>query len=81
MRTTLTLDDDVAALVEEVRLKKRQTFKQIVNDGLRQGLASGAGKEQSRPFRTREADLGRVLVDDLDRIAEVLEYAEGPAYR
>ncbi len=38
MRTTLTLDDDVAALL---RLRAQQTgrpFKQVVNDALRAGL-------------------------------------------
>src|SRR3972149_6593306 len=38
MRTTLTLDDDVAARLERVMEKRRQTLKAVVNDALRAGL-------------------------------------------
>lgn len=39
MRTTLTLDDDVARLVEDAVHRQRRPMKQIVNDALRQALA------------------------------------------
>jgi hypothetical protein len=39
MRTTLTLDEDVARLVEEAVHRERRPMKQIVNDALRQALA------------------------------------------
>ena len=38
MRTTLTLDDDVAALLEMTRQLNGLSFKQIVNEALRAGL-------------------------------------------
>lgn len=38
MRTTLTLDPDVAQLLEEERHRRHTTFKQVVNDALRRGL-------------------------------------------
>jgi hypothetical protein len=41
MRTTLTLDPDVATMVDEEVHRSRKPFKQVVNDGLRRGLSSG----------------------------------------
>ncbi len=38
MRTTLTLDPDVAALLERVRAARDATLKDVVNEGLRRGL-------------------------------------------
>ncbi len=38
MRTTLTLDDDVAAMLAEEAHRRRRPFKQVVNDALRRGL-------------------------------------------
>ena len=53
MRTTLTLDNDVADyLKEQVRLQGC-SFKQVVNDTLRRGM-SPANTEAARPkFRVR----------------------------
>ena len=38
MRTTLSLDDDVAAELERVRQQRGVRFKEVVNDALRRGL-------------------------------------------
>ena len=52
MRTTLTLDDDVAdALKERVRLTD-QSFKQVVNEALRRGLTL-PGVEDRPPFKIK----------------------------
>ncbi|MDE2695041.1 MAG: DUF2191 domain-containing protein [Chloroflexota bacterium] len=53
MRTTLTLDDDLAhALRQRARLLD-QPFKQVVNDTLRRGLSRASGDAPRRPFRIR----------------------------
>ncbi|MCA1709156.1 MAG: ribbon-helix-helix protein, CopG family, partial [Actinobacteria bacterium] len=39
MRTTLSLDDDVAAQLEQFRARGDRSFRQLVNDALRAGLA------------------------------------------
>ncbi len=39
MRTTVTLDPDVQALVDRAMREKGLTFKQAVNDAIRAGLA------------------------------------------
>ncbi len=40
MRTTITLDPDVARDVERRMSEEGRSFKEIVNDGLRRGLAA-----------------------------------------
>jgi len=39
MRTTLTLDADVARLIDEAVHRERRPMKQVVNDALRRALA------------------------------------------
>ena len=82
MRTTLTLDDDVAAMIERLRKTRRQSLKAVVNEALRQGLRQ-ATTDQRRPpaFRTRSVDLGRCLLGTVDDVAEVLAVAEGESFR
>ena len=76
MRTTLSLDDDVAALLEQIRSERDTTFKQIVNDALREGLAQLNMPAKTGPFRTQPADLGRCYFPNLDNVWEVLDEVE-----
>jgi hypothetical protein len=78
VRTTLTLDDDVAARLDAERRKRRAPFKQLVNDVLRAGLdAINARQGRRRKFRTTGFDAGPSLVGSLDNIEEVLSRIEG----
>jgi hypothetical protein len=78
VRTTLTLDDDVAARLEEERRKRRVSFKTVVNDVLRAGLDGlRAPRRRAPPFRTKGFDLGPSLIGSLDNVEEVLSRAEG----
>jgi hypothetical protein len=82
MRTTVTLDADVAVRLERERKKRGQTFKDAVNDVLRAGLdALGHSPRRSQPFRTKGFDLGPSLVGSLDNVEEVLSRAEGEDHR
>lgn len=82
MRTTLSLDDDVAALLNRVRKARKAGLKAIVNEALRQGLRHmGKPAPPRTPFRTPAVSLGRCLVGSLDDIAEVLAVAEGDSFR
>jgi predicted transcriptional regulator len=76
MRTTLSLDDDVAALLEQMRKARDTTFKQIVNDALREGLARLNSPAEAREFRTQPVDLGSCYYPNLDNIWEVLDEVE-----
>ncbi len=82
MRTTLTLDKDVAALLERVRKGKKGTLRAVVNEALRQGLRQMcAPPRRPKPYRTRTASLGPCLVGSLDDVSEVLAVAEGEHFR
>lgn len=82
MRTTLSLDDDVAVLLEKVRKAKGLSYKQIVNRALRMGLRELTTPDRKRRrFRTQSADLGRCLIGNLDDVTQALAIAEGEAFR
>ena len=83
MRTTLTLDKDVAVALERLRRTRKASLKAVVNDALRQGLGRMAAPPAAprKPFRTRSLTLGRCLVGNIDNVAEVLAVAEGERFR
>jgi hypothetical protein len=82
VRTTLTIDDDVAARLERERHRRRVSFKEIVNEVLRAGLeALNQPKRTARKFRTKGFALGPSLVGSLDNVEEVLSRAEGERHR
>lgn len=55
MRTTVTLDPDVAEMVRRVMRERGLTFKQAVNEAIRAGL--GAERSPAR-FRTPTFGMG-----------------------
>lgn len=82
MRTTLTLDDDVAALLRRIRKARKGSLKAIVNDALRQGLREMKSPSRCRkPYQTRTVSLGRCLVGNIDDISEAIAVAEGEDFR
>ncbi|MBI1872982.1 MAG: ribbon-helix-helix protein, CopG family [Acidobacteria bacterium] len=82
MRTTLTLDADVAARLEHLMRKRRRPLKAVVNEALRAGLdAIDKPAPARKPFRTKGFDLGPSLIGSLDNIEEVLSRAEGDQHR
>jgi hypothetical protein len=78
MRTTLTLDRDVAALLRRVMASRKSPLKTVVNEALRHGLRSleAPAPPQTR-YTIRPVSLGRCLMPNVDNIAEVLAVAEG----
>ncbi len=77
MRTTLSLDDDVASLLKKEIRRSGESFKQVVNRFLRLGL--NASKQPTRkPFRVKPLNLG---LPPFEKVEELLEYLEGPDHR
>jgi hypothetical protein len=77
MRTTLTLDDDVAILLKKESRRSGESFKQVVNRYLRAGLASP--KQPARkPFKVTPINLG---LPPFTKVEELLEWLEGPEHR
>jgi hypothetical protein len=82
MRTTLTLDDDVAALLARVQKDQDTTMRDVVNEALRRGLESMTEpKLPTEPFRTPALDLGPSFFPNLDNTWEIIEELEGPLAR
>lgn len=73
MRTTLSLDDDVAVRLKRLHKKRDTSFKEVVNDVMRSGLdrleAPQAKKRES--FRTRVFDPGGFL-DPAKSVKDIL---------
>lgn len=77
MRTTLTLDDDLARELQETARSSGRSFKEVINETLRHGLATGASPARRVPrFRVHPKRCGfrdgidlmklNQLVGDLD---------------
>ena len=82
MRTTLTLDDDVAAELERLRRARDASLKDIVNDALRKGLRDLTVRPKQRePSQTQVVDLGRMRLPSIDNISESLAVAEGETFK
>jgi metal-responsive CopG/Arc/MetJ family transcriptional regulator len=76
MRTTINLDDDVAAAVDRLRREQRLGMSEAVNQLARRGLANARRRKR---FVPRSAKLG--LLIDVNDIGEALEILEGPSHR
>lgn len=74
----MTLDDDVAARIEQIRVEQRKPLKDVVNEALRYGLSEMPRVREARPiYRTRSVAMGRCRLPDVDDVAEALAVAEG----
>lgn len=81
MRTTLTLDEDVARLLERARKRRGITLKELVNEALREGLARlEAPRTPRKRHATKAVSLGRCLLDNVDDVAEALASADGERF-
>jgi hypothetical protein len=76
MRTTVSLDDDVAAAIEQLRRDRSIGLSQAINELIRAGLTA---KRPRTPFRQPSQRIG--LRVDVTNVAEALELLEGPTAR
>jgi len=66
MRTTVTLDPDVAAKLKEETRKRGISFKEALNSSVRRGLAS-TESSSGKPYRVRTQRMGARAGVDLDK--------------
>ncbi len=78
MRTTIRLDDDVAAAVERLRRDGRVGLSEAVNNLARAGMAQSR-RRASPAHRQRTADIGIRI--DVTNVAEALELLDEPGSR
>ena len=82
MRTTLTLDDDVAAKLKAESRRAGRPFREVVNETLRRGLANRRVTASRQAFQVRARDLGNLKPGlSLDNVAELIEQVEGSLHR
>ena len=80
MRTTLTLDEDVAAKLRAEARRSGEPFKQVVNRTLRTGLNVRAQAAELPPFKVKARAWGSKGFN-YDKVWELIEQAEGPYYK
>ena len=66
MRTTLNLDDDVAARLEAEAKRAGVSLSRALNDLVRAGLRARSERPRARPFKPRTFRTGRPLLDVTD---------------
>jgi hypothetical protein len=82
MRTTLTLDDDVAAKLRAESRRSGRPFRAVVNETLRRGLANRPSRPARPTFKVTARDLGNLRPGlSLDNVAELIEQVEGSLHR
>ena len=77
MRSTVTLEDDVAAAVQQLRREEGIGFSAAINKLIRAALI---GRRAPKRFRQRSMKMGAYLVD-VSNAAEAIELAEGPDHK
>ncbi|MFM2125525.1 MAG: hypothetical protein RL328_1976 [Acidobacteriota bacterium] len=80
MRTTLTIDDDIARLLEQQQRRTGATFKDVVNHALRAGLQARTAPKR-KPFRVTPLDLHLPAGLSYDNVEALIEALEGPAHK
>jgi hypothetical protein len=88
MRTTLTIDEDVAAKLRELAHRRKLPFKEVVNAVLRRGLAAQAPRAVSpRRFRVNafaspfRPGVDPVKLNQLNDELEARRFGAGPRSR
>lgn len=80
MRTTLTIDDELARLLKQRALETGRPFKEVVNEALRHGLEQTASAPARRPYQLKPIALGQpvrgINLDKALRLAGSLEDQE-----
>ena len=84
MRTTLTLDDDIAFRLAEIRAEGGERFKTLLKRVLRAGLAAIRAGERRKPvpaFSTRTYRSKCLLPESVASTHDMLAFAEGEDWK
>ncbi len=80
MRTTVTLDPDVERLLKEKVRQSRQSFKQVLNQAIRQGLQPETARGNRKAFKLNVRPMGLRIGLDPARLNEIGDEAEIDAF-
>ena len=81
MRTTLTLDDDVAAKLRDEMSRSQRSMNEVLNTFLRRGLDAPRDEDLATPFRVDAHPMGLRDGVDLDDISGLLDRLDGAGRR
>lgn len=81
MRTTVTLEDDVAAALSRLEKQEGLSPKEVINVAVREFVSRRARRPRGAAYRTPAVDLGPCLIGSLDDVGEALAHAEGDDFR
>ena len=83
MRTTLTLDDDIAVQLTHLREEQKMSLRDAVNVAMRTGLTlmTNPAKARKKTCKTPVFHASRSLIRNMTSTAEMLALAEGNDYR
>lgn len=80
MRTTVTLDPDVERLLKETAHQTRQSFKQVLNNAVREGLRNSSALAKTKPFTVKARPMGLRPGIDPARLGELADNLEIEAF-
>ncbi len=81
MRTTLTLDNDIADYLKEQTRLLDKSFKQVVNDTLRRGMSPGIREAPARPYRVKPISSGFAPGVDPLKLKEMMYEEDDEKFR
>jgi hypothetical protein len=81
IRTTVTLDDDVADRVKRESRSRGASFRDTLNDLLRSALVNLESAPKHRRLRIQPFPMGYKAGLNYDDIGSLLEYGEGETHR
>lgn len=81
MRTTVTLDPDVARQLEKEMRRTGKGLKAAINDALRRAFTAPRSAATLPKFVVKARPLGLRPGLDLDNIGELLDQVEGPGHK
>ena len=81
MQTTLSIDDDIAVLLEQEVRRSGKPFKVVVNHLLSLGLVEARRPQPVPAFHVTPRAMGLGAGQSYDDISALLEELEGPEHR
>jgi hypothetical protein len=81
VRTTLSIDEDVASLLEQEVRRSGESFKGTVNRLLRLGLVAAHRPRDRKRFVIKPRAIALPAGLNYDKTEEILESLEGPAHK
>jgi hypothetical protein len=79
VRTTLSLDDDVARLVNQESRRSGASFKEVINRLLRLGLMASR-RQTCKPFVVAPRKMGLPPGASYDDVEQLIEAVEGSSH-